>query len=278
MVLCFPNENLIEPCASASSTPSASNTCEGSNEPDEQAEPDDTAIPARSRLNSIDSPSIYSKEKSAFDTAYANLIASRKMKDGDKEYLVYDDFEKNNSGNRPFGVTVFEEIGEPDGNVYREGELSYLALRAFKLQSKVQKLTMGYTFTNQVASGNLVMEARVRFNEAKWADIFRVQNESGQDAIVVAIERISSTESCIVAYHNTSKKILATYKTGEWVDVRLEIDVDRSVYNVFIDGEKANEHTFRFRNKSEALVGVTFGVKNANTDLNIDRICAYTVK
>lgn len=241
-------------------------------------------IQAAERLNVLLNTSLLlkesdlTKEKSAFDTAYANLIASRKMKDGDKEYLVYDDFEKNNSGNRPFGVTVFEEIGEPDGNVYREGELSYLALRAFKLQSKVQKLTMGYTFTNQVASGNLVMEARVRFNEAKWADIFRVQNESGQDAIVVAIERISSTESCIVAYHNTSKKILATYKTGEWVDVRLEIDVDRSVYNVFIDGEKANEHTFRFRNKSEALVGVTFGVKNANTDLNIDRICAYTVK
>ena len=38
---------------------------DGSSEPDEQAEPDETAMPARSRLNKIDSPSIYSNEKSA---------------------------------------------------------------------------------------------------------------------------------------------------------------------------------------------------------------------
>ena len=65
-MLCFPNENLIEPCASSSGSPSDNKTCEGSNEPDEHAEPDETAIPARSRLKSIDSPSINLKEKSAF--------------------------------------------------------------------------------------------------------------------------------------------------------------------------------------------------------------------
>lgn len=244
----------------------------------------DALVAVAQRLNSLlNSASLlkadnFAKEKAAFDKAYADFIASRKMSADGKDYLIYDDFEKNNAGNRPFGVTVFEEIGEPDCNVYREDNTSYLALRAFQLQSKVQKLIMGYRFTKQVTTGCMVMEARVRFNEAKWADIFRVQNEQGQDAIVVAIERVSNTKSCIVAYHGTSKKILATYQTGEWIDIRLEIDVDRSVYNVYINGEKANEHTYRFRNKSEALIGVTFGVKNANTDLNIDRIAAYLEK
>ena len=42
----FPKENLIEPCASASSTPIESRTCDGSSEPEEQAEPEETDMPA----------------------------------------------------------------------------------------------------------------------------------------------------------------------------------------------------------------------------------------
>lgn len=216
-----------------------------------------------------------SEEKARFEKAYESLIASRNMKEGEREYLVYDDFEKNNPGNRPFGVTVYEEIGEPDGNVYREGDSSFLSLRSFKLQSKTQALHMGYVFSEAIESGNVILEAKVRFNEAKWADIFRLKNESGKDAVVVAIERLNATRSALIAYNGSAKKILATYEANTWIELRLEIDVERESFNLYLGGEKVNETTFRFRNKSESLTGFTFGVKNENTDLNLDYVKAY---
>ena len=214
----------------------------------------------------------------AFDRAYTAFIASRKMESGGKEYLVWDDFSANASGTRPFGVEVFDEKGEPDGNVYREGDEAFLALRAFKLQSKIEALSMGYTLKEPVTSGTFVLEAKLRFNEGKWADLFRVKNESGEDSVVVAIERISSTESAIVAYSASSKKVLATYETGKWITVRVEIDLARSAYHVYVDGERVNTTTLRFRNDAESLTAFTFGVKYENTDLNISSVKAYVEK
>ena len=213
----------------------------------------------------------FASAKESFDV----FKRSKVLKDADWDCLIYDDFDGNNPGSRPFGVLVFDEIGEPDANVYTEGDTNFLALRTFKLQSKVQTLMMGYTFEEAIKDKVLILESKVRFNEAKWADIFRVKNTEGKDAVVIAIERISDTESAIVAYNHSSKEILAIYKPGTWVTLRVEINVERSSYNVYINGEKANEITFRFRNKSDALTGITFGVKNADTNLNFDYIKAY---
>ena len=217
----------------------------------------------------------FTVKKTQFEGALSSFEASRLMKDGDNNYLVYDDFEKNNAGSRPYTLSVLKVLGEPDGNVYKEGDRQYLALRAFRSQAVTQALSMGYMFDQKIEDGKLVFAIGFRFNEARWADILRVYNENQDAAIVVAIERVSDTESAIVAYNGSSKKVLATYTPNEWTEIRVEADIDRSAYHIYINGSKANEITFRFRNKSDALTGVSFGVLDANTDLNIDYIKVY---
>ncbi len=203
--------------------------------------------------------------------AISSLYSSRNMTDGQKEYLVYENYDKAIPGLSPFGFFYKTLYLSPDVMVKDgvDGD-KYFNIRTFNEQSAVEQAIVGYNFAAQ--NQTLTLQTRISFNEAEWGSLYLL-NEEGENSVCIAFEYAYNRYN-IVAYNMGVKTILAEYKRNVPVDLKVEINVQKNTFDVYADGNKVAEE-FAFRNSAQSLQAVTFGSTARCADMRVYELAIY---
>lgn len=196
---------------------------------------------------------------------------SRKMSENGKNYLVYENYDKQLIGFAPYGYTEFGIKLSPDAVVRRDADGDgYFNLRAFKEQANTEKIFAGYEFAAQ--SGSVTLETVMSFNEAEWGSLYLL-NEHGENAVCVAFEYVYGKYN-LVAYDGGVKKTVASYTRNVPLEIKIEVSASDNTFCVYAGGELAAED-FAFRNDSMSVDAVMFGSSARDADMRIYEIRVY---
>lgn len=208
---------------------------------------------------------------SAVSDAVSALKASRNMTDGDRTYLLYEDYDKAYAGLAPYGFTYKELYRSPDVSVTQgaDGE-KFFNIRTFNEQRETERALVSYAFAPQTET--LTVEARMSFNEAEWG-YFYMLDDNGDNAVCLAFE-FAYDRYNIVAYDRGAKRTIASYERNVPVDIKVVIDVADNTYDVYVDGEIKAEG-FMFRTATGNIAEVALGSFARNADMRVYELKAY---
>lgn len=207
---------------------------------------------------------------------YTSLIESKIMHDEIKNYLLYEDFEFNHVGFEPFGLGKASVVGAVNTNVYQDGDIHYLAVRTFNENlSRIQSADLFYDFLRP-ATGEVVIEAGVKYNQARWGNMVYVLNEKGEIAVAVAFENSNGPSRDIVAYDGNTKVKLGQFQYNTWTDIKVVANTISDTFDLLVNGEKVNAKPLAFRNVANSLNQYKFGAINSvDSNFGLDYIKVY---
>ncbi len=204
------------------------------------------------------------------ENALTALYASRNMTDGDREYLLYECFDKAYMGLEPFGFTYHTKYLTPDVSVAEGEDGKYFNIRTFKEQANQETAFVQYAFAAQ--SGIFTMEARASFNEGEWGSLYLL-NENGDNAICIAFEFADNAYN-LVAYNGNVKTVIGHYERNVAVDIKVVADVAENTFDVYVGGELVAEG-LAFRMSTQSVGTVMFGSSSRNADFRLYEMKIY---
>ena len=154
-------------------------------------------------------------------------------------YLIYERFDAMSTGSTPAGWTT-------EGGLVRE--VPFAADKSVELHKTTGAgtATLGTTFAPQ--SGHVVFEAKVLAREtAGFKAIPYIY-----DAAETAVASVSFQDGSIEAHVGDTKVIVQPFVANLWYRVRVVVDTDHGVFDLFVDGVR-KLHDQALRSASTAV-------------------------
>ncbi|WP_025725295.1 glycosyl hydrolase 115 family protein [Acholeplasma granularum] len=206
---------------------------------------------------------------------HQTMVLNKNLTDDTQNYILYEDFTQMTPGLVPFGIHKDLLIGDSGYRIYETEDTKYLSVRTFhENRARTQSALLSYDFT-KLATSELVIETRVRYNDARWGNMLYVLNENDQIAISIAFENSNGPSRDIVAYNGQNKVVIGRFEYGEWVDLKVTTNVLTNTFNIEVNGNLV-ETLFAYRNDTVSLNKYQFGVQNSvDSKLDVQYIRAY---